>query len=91
MKPAARLRALSARMSAALVALNAMPRRDPKTGTFAARGSIDAKTLRRGWASAEPSIKRTAALRASVGGDKREGRRDAFRRSLISSLRAPRK
>jgi hypothetical protein len=78
-------------MSAALVALDAMPRRDPKTGTFAARGHIDAKTLRRGWASAEPRLKRSAALRASVNGDEPEQRRDAFRRSLISSLRASRK
>lgn len=80
MKPAARLCALSARMTAALVALDAMPRRDPKTGTFAARGSIDAKALRRGWA--------TAGQRAP---DEPEQPRDAFRRSLISSLRPPRK
>lgn len=80
MKPAARLRALSVRMSAALVALDAMPRRDPKTGTFAARGSIDAKTLRRGW-----------ALAGKPADNEPEQRRDAFRRSLISSLRAPRK
>lgn len=49
-----RLQALSSHMTTALVALDATPRRDPKTGAFTARGSFTPNALRRAWSTATP-------------------------------------
>jgi hypothetical protein len=70
-------RRLDAKLSN-LVQLDAAPMRDKRTGTFTARGTADAKTLRKVWASAKPPTSPTPDGKAS------------FKSALLAAIRAPR-
>lgn len=83
----ARLVALSARADRALLELDAVPRRDPKTGAFTARGTVTPDALRKAWSG--PRVLPARSAPVSVFATPRN-RRAAFTASLAAALNAPR-
>ena len=79
-----RLRELNRRFAARLVQLDATPRRDPTTGAYTARGTIDGKTLRKVWSMNPPQPKPAEDDKpgAPLSG------RAALKRSLVTAIRA---
>jgi hypothetical protein len=88
----ARLVALSARADRALHELDAVPRRDPLTGAFTARGTVTPRTLRKAWSGPRVLPDRPApAPESDAPTPQPRDRREAFRASLAAALRSSRR
>jgi len=81
----ARLVALSARTDRALLELGAVPRRDPTTGAFTARGTVTPGVLRKAWSGPRVLPDRIAPAALAP-----RNARAAFTASLAAALNAPR-